>query len=98
MIFLLLYDIGNDKMRGLLSKYIEGKGGFRIQKSTFLINSDSEIFNEIYSSVTCLEEYCEKNDSIIIVQIPMANAQTIKTIGKKIPLSRILKTEKTIFV
>lgn len=50
MLFFIMYDISDNKVRNLVVKYLIKKGCVRIQKSIFLANLSPATFSNIHSS------------------------------------------------
>jgi CRISPR-associated endonuclease Cas2 len=97
MIFFVMYDIESNKVRTLVSKYLEKKGCTRIQKSIFLGDLDRLIFDEIRSDLVDVQSCYENNDSIILVPISTDYLQSMKVIGKSVNVDIITKNLNTLF-
>lgn len=97
MIFFVMYDIESNKVRTLISKYLERKGCIRIQKSIFLADLDRTIFEEIRSDLVEVQSSYENNDSIILVPISTDYLQSMKIIGQSVNVDIITKNKNTLF-
>lgn len=84
MIFFVMYDIESNKVRTLVSKYLERKGCTRIQKSIFLADLDRSVFDEIRSDLVDVQSCYENRDSIILVPISTDYLQSMKVIGQSV--------------
>ena len=68
--YLVLYDIGSNKLRTHFSKYLE-KYGRRLQYSVFEIKNSSRILNNIKTDIENKFEkrFCQ-GDSVLIFSVP----------------------------
>ncbi len=97
MIFFVMYDIESNKVRTLVSKYLERKGCTRIQKSIFLADLDRSVFDEIRSDLVDVQSCYENRDSIILVPISTDYLQSMKVIGQSVDVDIITKNINTLF-
>lgn len=97
MLFFVMYDIESNKVRTLVSKYLEKKGCTRIQKSIFLADLDRSLFDQIRSDLAEVQSCYENNDSLILVPISTDYLQSMKVIGKSINVDIITKNVNTLF-
>lgn len=56
MIYFVMYDIENNKVRTQIAKYLKKKGCVRVQKSIFLASSTRERFDEIHADIRQVQE------------------------------------------
>ncbi len=98
MNYLILYDIQNNKVRTLVSKYLLQKGCIRVQKSVFLCHSDHRLFEEINQTLAEINEVYENQDSIILVPMNISDARSMKLIGQNVNISQIIDPPNTVFL
>lgn len=98
MNYLILYDIQNNKVRTLVSKYLLQKGCIRVQKSVFLCHSDHKLFDEINQTLAEINEVYENQDSIILVPMNISDARSMKLIGQNVNISQIVDPPNTVFL
>ncbi|WP_114749631.1 CRISPR-associated endonuclease Cas2 [Pleomorphovibrio marinus] len=98
MNYLIMYDIENNKVRRLVSTYLEKKGCVRVQKSVFLVHSDHKKFDEIKETLAEINDAYENDDSIILVPMNISDARSMKLIGKNVDISRIVDPPNTVFL
>lgn len=96
MIFFIMYDISNDKVRHQVSKYLERKGCFRIQKSIFIAHKERKDFTEIHTALKEVQECYDNEDSIFIVPISTDTLNSMKVIGQNIDFDMIMGNQNTI--
>lgn len=97
MIFLLMYDIENTKIRTNIAKYLIREGCVRIQKSVYLANMTRKKYNIIHQTLKEVQELYENNDSILFIQVPTDSMNAMKIIGKIIDIDFISGNKNTLF-
>ncbi|GIV35232.1 MAG: hypothetical protein KatS3mg031_2767 [Chitinophagales bacterium] len=97
MLYLIMYDIENDKVRNRIAKYLEKNGCVRIQKSVFLARTDHKRFTEIHDTLREVQSYYHNHDSILLVPANTTDIRAMKIIGKEIYLETILDKPNTLF-
>lgn len=97
MIFFIMYDIEDNKVRRLVVKYLEQKGCHRVQKSIFLADLPTATYNAIRSELAEVQASYDNADSILVVPISTDYLNSMKIIGKTIDVDLILKTKNTLF-
>ncbi|MCC5938414.1 MAG: CRISPR-associated endonuclease Cas2 [Lunatimonas sp.] len=98
MNYLIMYDIQNNKVRNLVSKYLIKNGCTRVQKSVFLVHSDHKKFDEIRQTLADINDVYENEDSIILVPLNISDARSMKLIGKNVNIEQIIDPPNTIFL
>lgn len=97
MTYFIMYDIENNKVRRLISKYLIKEGCTRIQRSIFLADSPKEKYEEIKQALTDVQSFYENHDSILVVPISTEYISAMKVIGQSINIDLILKNKNTLF-
>jgi CRISPR-associated protein Cas2 len=97
MIYFVMYDIENNKVRAQVVKYLIKKGCSRVQKSIFLANTKREVFDEIRNDLREVQSCYENNDSIFVVPISTDEIKAMSVIGQKIDFDLILQNRNTLF-
>lgn len=97
MIYFVMYDIENNKVRTYIAKYLIKKGCVRIQKSIFLADSSRPEFNEITQTLREVQEVYDNYDSIMLVPVATDQLRAMKIIGKNIDLEMFLGNKNTLF-
>ena len=98
MNYLILYDIENNKIRRLISKYLVQKGCVRVQKSVFLCHTDHIEFEDIKQTLADINEAYDNSDSIILVPMNISDARSMKLIGKNVNIAQIVDPPNTVFL
>lgn len=97
MMFFVMYDIEDNKVRHLIFKYLERKGCVRIQRSIFLADLLIEKYDEIKNDLAEVQAAYDNHDSIIILPISTDYLRMMKIIGQKIEVDVITHSKNTLF-
>ena len=97
MLFFVMYDIESNKVRNQVVKYLIKKGCVRVQKSIFLADLDTSVYEEIRSDLAEVQEAYENQDSILIVPLSTDYLRAMKVIGKSVNLDIITHSRSTLF-
>lgn len=97
VLYLVMYDIENNKVRNLIAKYLLEKGCVRIQKSVYFARTHPKVFAEINETLKEVQEAYENVDSIILVPVHSMAAGNMRIIGKDIQLEAMLNAPNTMF-
>ena len=97
MNYMILYDIEDNKVRRVVSKYLEKKGCIRIQKSVFMANTPNAQFTEIHSALKEINDFYDNRDSIILVPVNVADVRSMRLIGNNINIDILVDPPNTLF-
>lgn len=97
MLYFVMYDIEDNRVRVQISKYLIKKGCQRIQKSIFLANTDRLTFDEIHQDLKMVQECYNNNDSILLIPISTDEIRAMKMIGQNIDMDITLRNKNTLF-
>jgi CRISPR-associated protein Cas2 len=97
MLFFVMYDIENNKVRNQVVRYLIRKGCFRVQKSIFLADLEHAVYQEIKDDLAEVQDCYENEDSILVVPISTDYLQAMRIIGKNMNLDLVLKNKNTLF-
>lgn len=97
MLFFVMYDIEDNKVRRLVVNYLQKKGCVRIQKSIFLANQSVEIYESIKSDLADVQDSYENSDSIIVLPVTTDYLKQMKIIGKNVDVDVITRSKNTLF-
>lgn len=98
MIFFVMYDIENDKIRTLISKYLIAQGCTRIQNSIFIADTSKERMDAIVKDLTNVQQTYDNNDSIIVTPMSQVNFESMYIIGKQINMELVKKDKKILII
>lgn len=97
MIFFVMYDIEDNKVRRLVSQYLERQGGTRIQRSIFLAETSAETYNAIKNDLADVQAAYDNHDSIIVLPVSTDYLRMMKIIGQQIAVDVITHSRNTLF-
>lgn len=97
MIYFVMYDIENNKVRTQVAKYLIKKGCTRVQKSIFLANTNRAVYSEIKTDLKEVQECYENNDSIFLVPVSTDEIKAMSVIGQNVDFDLILQNRNTLF-
>lgn len=97
MLYLIMYDIEDDRVRTHIAKYLLSKGCIRIQKSVYLARSHQKIFQEINGTLQEVQEAYDNHDSILLVPVQSTSIGSMKIIGKDIQIQSLVDPPNTLF-
>ena len=97
MLFFIMYDITSNKVRTLVSRYLIQKGCTRVQRSIFLADLPSSVYETIKTDLTEVQAAYDNNDSSLIIPIPLGQLEAMHVIGQDIGLSLITHQRNTLF-
>ncbi len=97
MLYLVMYDIENNKVRGHIAKYLIRKGCLRIQKSIYLSKTNRITYDDICKTLKEINEIYENQDSILILPVPEDKFHNMKMIGKNVEFEVVTKSKNVLF-
>ncbi|MGB4957850.1 MAG: CRISPR-associated endonuclease Cas2 [Saprospiraceae bacterium] len=97
MLYLIMYDIENNKIRTHIAKYLIKKGCLRIQKSVYLAKSSVQVMKEIRDTLKEINEVYENRDSIFVLPVPEEKFSNITVIGQNIEFDLVTKQKNVLF-
>ena len=97
MHYMIMYDIENNKVRRMISKYLEQQGCIRIQKSVFMANSKHPTFNAIHETLKDINSFYDNKDSIILVPVNVSDVRSMKLIGSNVNIDILVDPPNSLF-
>lgn len=97
MIYLIMYDISDNKVRTVIARYLERQGCIRVQRSVFIARSENRHFQEVLETLREVNAYYENEDSIILVPVNASDVRSMKLLGKNVTLDTIIDPPNTLF-
>ncbi len=97
MLYMIMYDIENNKIRTHIAKYLIKKGCLRIQKSVYLAKSSPAIMKDISHTLKEINEVYENQDSIFVLPVPEEKFNNITVIGRNIEFEIVTKPKNVLF-
>lgn len=97
MLYFIMYDIENNKVRNYIAKYLIKNGCVRVQKSIFLADTQRETFNEVHRTLKEVNDLYDNHDSIIFTPVSVDELRAMKLIGKNIDFDLVMNNKTTLF-
>lgn len=97
MVYLIMYDITDDKVRREIANYLITTGCTRIQKSVYLIKTENARFKEIHHTLREVNELYANEDSIILVPVNSSDVRGMQLIGQNVDIQLITDPPNTLF-
>lgn len=97
MIFFVLYDIENNKVRRYVAKYLLKMGCSRVQRSVFLADLPNDRYNKIRNDLAEVQAAYDNVDSILVVPISTDLLTSMRVIGQTIDIELITNKKNTLF-
>ncbi|TXF87982.1 CRISPR-associated endonuclease Cas2 [Neolewinella aurantiaca] len=97
MVYLIMYDITDNKVRREIANYLITAGCTRIQKSVYLIKTANARFEEIHDTLREVNELYANDDSIILVPVNSSDVRGMKLIGQNVDIQLITDPPNTLF-
>lgn len=95
MLVWIIYDISNDKKRNKIAKICMEKGLYRVQKSAYLGNINSNQIDEL--KIFC-EDNMDDEDSVYIFPMCEEDFKKVKLLGKSFDKKLINDQLKSLFI
>ncbi|HPP93636.1 MAG TPA: CRISPR-associated endonuclease Cas2 [Bacteroidales bacterium] len=97
MIYFIMYDIENNKVRNYIAKYLTRKGCTRVQKSIFIANTERKLYDEIQGTLKKVQDMYDNRDSIFFVPVSVDEIRAMKIIGQSIDFDLVTGSKNTLF-
>ncbi|OQX98151.1 MAG: CRISPR-associated endonuclease Cas2 [Bacteroidetes bacterium 4572_117] len=97
MIYFVMYDIEDNKIRTHIAKFLIRKGCVRVQKSIFLAETSRKVYDEISTTLKEVQEVYDNHDSIFLVPVSTDEIKSMKVIGQSIDFDMIMGNKNTLF-
>lgn len=97
MLYFILYDIENNKVRTQIAKYLIKNGCLRVQKSVFFAESERAVFDQIHKDLRTIQELYDNNDSIFFIPVSADQLRSMKIVGQSIDFELITGSKTTLF-
>ncbi len=98
MLFLVMYDIENDKVRNQVAKYLIRKGCIRIQKSVYIADLPRQEYHKIGQTLQAVNQLYQNHDSIILIPLSIDEVKQMRIIGKSLNLQLITDPPNLLFI
>lgn len=98
MLFFVMYDIEDNRVRRHLAKYLIRQGCTRMQKSVFLGSAGYKRYREIADTLEEVNSLYENGDSILILPVTKDNMAQLNVIGKDLNYKMVVAPPKVLII
>ena len=98
MLFFVMYDIEDHKVRLHVSKYLIKQGCTRVQKSIFLGSADVKRYNKIADTLREVNEMYQNGDSIMVLPVTKDNMTQLSVIGKDLDYRMVVSPPNVLII
>lgn len=98
MIFFVMYDIEDHKVRHHLAKYLLKQGCVRMQKSVYLGRATHKIYREIADTIREINAMYQNGDSILLLPVTQENMAQFRLIGKDVDYKMKVSPPKVLII
>jgi len=97
MLYFIMYDIQNNKVRTSIAKYLIKSGCLRVQKSIFFAETKRSVYNKLHTDLKAIQEMYENEDSIFFVPVSTDQVRAMKVIGQNTDFDLVIGSKNTLF-
>lgn len=98
MLFFVMYDIEDHRIRRHIAKYLQRNGCERLQKSVFLGSSPQHIYREIAQTLSEINSMYQNKDSIMLLPVSRESMMHLKVIGKDLHYKLIVQPPNVLII
>ncbi len=98
VVFLVMYDISDDKVRRYVSDFLLREGLTRIQKSVFLGKRPVAAYRTLADKLKAMNAMYRNEDSILVMPLPEDKAYRMRVIGLDLDVRMVLARPNVIIV
>jgi len=98
MMFFVMYDIEDHKIRRHIAKYLMRQGCLRMQKSVFIGNTGHKQFREISNTLQEVNSMYKNSDSILVLPITQETMVQLQVIGKDLNYKMVTAAPKVLII
>ena len=95
MVFFVMYDIEDDKVRTKISKFLIQEGCLRVQKSIFMAELNKSDYERLARTLKEVNEVYDNEDSIMLVPVSPEQLNAMRVIGKNLDVDFVLQNKNT---
>lgn len=92
----IMYDIEHNKVRRLVSKYLEKQGCIRVQKSVFFARMTRKMHREVLDILRKAQSCYDNQDTILVLPVGEDMLNALTCIGKNFELELITAPKHTL--
>ncbi|MFZ4772308.1 MAG: CRISPR-associated endonuclease Cas2 [Ferruginibacter sp.] len=98
MLFFIMYDIEDNKVRTHISKYLKKHGCTRLQKSVFIGNGSIKLYKEIGDTLREVNALYDNGDSIMVLPVSKESMVQLNVIGKDLDYKMVVSPPNVLII
>jgi CRISPR-associated protein Cas2 len=98
MLFFVMYDIEDHKVRFHVAKYLKKQGCTRVQKSIFLGNAPMKVYREIADTLREVNALYDNGDSIMVLPVTKESMVQLNVIGKDLDYKMVVSPPNVLII
>jgi CRISPR-associated endonuclease Cas2 len=98
MLFFVMYDIEDHKVRLHVAKYLKKQGCTRIQKSIFLGSGTVKLYREIADTLREVNALYTNGDSILVLPVTKESMVQLNVIGKDLDYKMVVEPPNVLII
>jgi CRISPR-associated endonuclease Cas2 len=98
MLFFVMYDIEDNKVRLHVAKYLKKQGCTRVQKSIFLGNVSMKMYREIGDTLREVNALYTNGDSIMVLPVTKESMVQLRVIGKDLDYNMVVSPPNVLII
>ena len=98
MLYFIMYDIEDNKIRTQIAKYLIAKGCMRVQKSIYLAKTQAQVYREIADVLREINELYDNHDSIFLLPVPEDKFRHMRVIGKNVEFDLVTRPVNVLII
>jgi CRISPR-associated endonuclease Cas2 len=98
MLFFVMYDIEDHKVRNHVAKYLKKQGCTRLQKSIFLGSGSIKLYREIADTLAEVNALYTNGDSILVLPVTKESMTQLNVIGKDLDYKMVVAPPNVLII
>lgn len=98
MLFFVMYDIEDHKVRLHVAKYLKKQGCTRMQKSVFIGNAPMKVYREIADTLREVNALYTNGDSIMVLPVTKESMVQVNIIGKDLDYKMVVSPPNVLII
>jgi CRISPR-associated endonuclease Cas2 len=98
MLFFVMYDIEDNKVRNHVAKYLIKQGCTRVQKSIFLGNASLKRYHNIADTLREVNAMYQNGDSIMVLPVTKDSMTQLSVIGKDLDYRMVVSPPNVLII
>lgn len=98
MLFFVMYDIEDHKIRRHVAKYLQRNGCMRMQKSVFIGHLAQKPYQELAQTLAEINSMYQNGDSILVLPVTQESIARLQVIGKEVAYQMVADPPKLVII